>query len=103
MTRYYGVFDLTESIRYRDATINCSVHAVEGLAAFYREHFGFVETFRTPPNGTAVHIEVRLGYFVLGLASIDTARSMHQLPLNPGLPGSDRVCRLQVSGAGPGS
>ena len=73
-------------ITYRDAMVNYYVHDVEGVAGFYCEHFGFRETFRTPESGTAVHIEVRLGEFLLGFASIEAARAMHQLPLNPGLP-----------------
>lgn len=66
--------------------VNYYVNDVEGMAAFYREFFGFVETFRTPKEGVPVHIEVRLGPFVLGLASIEAARSMHQLPIDPGSP-----------------
>ncbi|MEZ4512449.1 MAG: VOC family protein [Chloroflexota bacterium] len=73
-------------ITYRDAMVNYYVYDVEGVAAFYCQHFGFRETFRTPKSGTAVHIEVRLGEFLLGFASIEAARAMHQLPLNPGLP-----------------
>lgn len=76
-------------LEYRDALVNVYVNDVEGLAGFYRENFGFVETFRTPAEGEPVHIEVRLGNFILGLASIDAARSMHQLPLDPGLPRSE--------------
>lgn len=71
---------------YKDAMVNYYVNDVEGLAIFYCTHFGFVETFRTPEQGAPVHIEVRLGNFVLGLASIPAAREMHGLPLNPGLP-----------------
>ena len=74
------------AITYRDAMINYYVNDVEGLATFYRQHFGFRETFRTPDTGPAIHIELRLGEFLLGLASIEAARAMHQLPLNPGLP-----------------
>ena len=76
----------SSTITYRDAMVNYYVHDVEGLAAFYCKQFGFVETFRTPESGPAVHIEVRLGNFILGLASIPAARAMHNLPLNPGLP-----------------
>lgn len=73
-------------ITYREPMVNYYVHNVEGVAAFYREQLGFSETFRTPDSGPAIHIEVRLGTFVLGLASIEAARAMHHLPLNPGLP-----------------
>lgn len=77
---------VTSTLAYRDAMVNYYVEDVEGVAAFYRTHFGFTETFRTPEQGPAIHIEVRLGEFVLGFASIAAARAMHQLPLNPGLP-----------------
>ena len=76
----------SSAIAYRDAMVNYYVNDVEGLAAFYCKHFGLVETFRTPESGPAVHIEVRLGHFSLGLTSIPVARTMHHLPLNPGLP-----------------
>lgn len=36
-----------------------------------------------------MHIELKLQAFTLGLASIDAAKSMHGLPLNPGLPRSE--------------
>ena len=71
---------------FREAMVNYYVKDVEGLAAFYCENFGFKETFRTPKEGTAVHIEVRLGDFLLGFADIEAARAMHNLTLNPGLP-----------------
>lgn len=73
-------------IVYREPMVNYYVRDVARLAAFYCEHFGFTETFRTPASGEPVHIEVRLGTFTLGLASIEAAKAMHQLPLNPGLP-----------------
>lgn len=77
---------MNNPITYREPMVNYYVRDVEGIAAFYREHFGFIETFRTPAAGIPVHIEVRLGTFILGLASIEAAKAMHQLPLNPGLP-----------------
>ncbi|MFN8441303.1 MAG: VOC family protein [Caldilineaceae bacterium] len=73
-------------VHYREPMVNYYVHDVEGIAAFYRENFGFVETFRTPATGVPIHVEVRLGTFVLGFASIEAAKAMHRLPLNPGLP-----------------
>ncbi len=78
--------NLTAQITYREAMVNYYVNDVEGIAAFYREHFGFVETFRTPEQGTPVHIEVKLGNFLLGLASIEAATDMHSLPLQPDQP-----------------
>ena len=73
-------------ISYREPMINYYVRDPERAAAFYREHFGFIETFRTPDTGPAIHIEVTLGTFVVGLALVDAARSMHHLDLDPGKP-----------------
>ena len=72
--------------RFREAMVNYYVKNVERVAAFYCDNFGFEETFRTPEAGTAVHIEVRLGNFLLGFADIEAARAMHNLTLNLGLP-----------------
>lgn len=57
---------------------------VEIAVRFYTEHFGFVETFRTPEQGKPVHVEVTLGPLILGLASKASGQSMHGLPLGPG-------------------
>lgn len=73
-------------ISYREPMINYYVRDPERAAAFYREHFGFIETFRTPDTGPAIHIEVTLGTFVVGFALLDAARSMHHLDLDPGKP-----------------
>lgn len=80
---------MAESTSFRNPMVNYYVHDVEGLALFYCEHFGFVETFRYPQEGAPVHIEVRHGTFTLGFASIEAAKEMHQLPLNPGAPRSE--------------
>ena len=76
----------TSTVTYREPMVNYYVQDVERLATFYCDHLGFTETFRTAQDGPAIHIEVRLGSFILGLASIAAAKEMHQLPLNPGLP-----------------
>ncbi|MGE5673551.1 MAG: VOC family protein [Mycobacterium leprae] len=62
---------------------------VETAVRFYTEHFGFVETFRTPKQGTPDHVEVRLGSLTLGLAAKEAGKIMHGLPLGPG--GSPRA------------
>lgn len=77
------------SMTFRDPLVNLYVRDVEGVARFYRESFGFVESFRTPKAWQPAHIELKLGSFTLGLASVEAARAMHGLPLEPGLPGSE--------------
>lgn len=76
-------------ISYSEPLINYYVRDPERAAAFYRQHFGFVEAFRTPGTGPAIHIELTLGTFVVGFAQIDAARSMHGLEIDPGNPRSE--------------
>jgi len=45
--------------------VNFYVDDVEASARFYRESFGFTETFRTPRHGRPSHVELRLGRFTL--------------------------------------
>ena len=72
------------NIQFTDPAINYYVEDVEIAAHFYIENFGFVETFRTPKQGKPIHVEVRLGPLVLGLASKQAGLTMHGLPLGPG-------------------
>ncbi len=51
---------------------------------FYRDLLRFRETFRTPARGTPIHIELRLGSFILGLASIDSLRQTHGITAGDG-------------------
>ena len=77
------------NIRFTDPAINYYVEDVEIAARFYTEHFGFVETFRTPQHGKPVHVEVKLSRLTLGLASKEAGRTMHGLRLGAG--GSPRA------------
>ena len=69
------------TIYFTNPAINYYVENVEVAAQFYIEHFGFVETFRTPQQGVPVHVEVTLGSFVLGIESQEASQMMHGLPL----------------------
>ncbi len=75
--------------KFVNPAINYYVDDVETAVRFYTEHFGFIETFRTPQQGKPMHVELTLGSFILGLASKESAQSMHGLPLGPG--GSPRA------------
>ena len=77
------------AIRFTHAAINYYVEDVEMAVRFYVEHFGFVETFRTPQQGMPLHVEITLGSFVLGIESKKAGQTMHGLPLGPG--GSPRA------------
>lgn len=57
--------------------VNFYVLDAEKSARFYQESFGFTETFRTPEHGPPAHVELRLGTFTLGLATIEALRDVH--------------------------
>jgi len=69
---------------FQNPSINIYSHDVIRLVTFY-EHVGFRETFRTPKNGTPVHVEVTLDQFTVGIASVEAAIADHGL--NPNLDG----------------
>lgn len=71
-------------ITFQDPFVNLYVKDVELSAAFYRDFFGFKETFRTPKEGVPDHIELRLGNFTLGFASFEAARQVHGLNVESG-------------------
>lgn len=72
--------------KFYDPQVNLYVKDVKISEQFYIHNFGFVETFRTPETGNAIHVELTLGQFKLGIASISSAESMHHLKVGTGLP-----------------
>ena len=72
------------TVQFVDPAINYYVDDVETSARFYVQHFGFVETFRTPKEGRPDHVEVKLGGLTLGLASRQAGIDQHGLPLGAG-------------------
>lgn len=64
---------------------------VERLATFYRDTFGFAETYRTPKDAPPEHVELRLGAYLIGISSLEAGRRIHQLPLDPGEPRGEIV------------
>jgi catechol 2,3-dioxygenase-like lactoylglutathione lyase family enzyme len=67
---------------FRDPQINLCVANIEASLRFYRVGLGFQETFRTPSQGTPIHIELRLGGLILGLATVESARGIHHLAVD---------------------
>ena len=49
------------------------------------EGIGFRETFRRPKRGEPVHVELTLGRFTVGIASVDAAAADHGLNPNLGV------------------
>jgi len=63
---------------FRNPAINIYSHEVVRLVSFY-EGLGFRETFRTPREGAAAHVEITLDEFTIGIASVDAAIADHGL------------------------
>jgi catechol 2,3-dioxygenase-like lactoylglutathione lyase family enzyme len=63
---------------FRSPMINLYSKDLRRAVAFY-QRLGFVETFRTPAQGDPAHIELTLGAFILGIATVEAARGIHGL------------------------
>lgn len=68
---------------FHEPSINIITRNVQRLQAFY-EKLGFGETFRTPREGEAVHVEVTLENFTVGISSEKAAITEHGLSPNLG-------------------
>jgi lactoylglutathione lyase len=66
--------------------VNLYTTDIEAGITFYRDLLGFVETFRTPLEGTPSHVELRLDNFTLGLGTVEAARELHGVEAAPGSP-----------------
>jgi catechol 2,3-dioxygenase-like lactoylglutathione lyase family enzyme len=63
---------------FSDFQVNMIVEDVEPCVAFYKD-IGFEETYRTPAEGAAEHVEVRTLGLTLGISSATAARKAHGL------------------------
>ena len=70
----------------RAPQVNFYVEDIEAAADFYRGLLGFTETFRTPRQGTPIHVELRLDGFTLGLATVESLREVHGVTVGTGPP-----------------
>ena len=68
------------------AFVNLYTHDIEAGIQFYRDLLGFVETFRTPTDGTPEHVEFKLNGFGFGLGTVEAARRVHGVDAGPGSP-----------------
>jgi lactoylglutathione lyase len=68
------------------ALVNLYTRDIEAGVRFYRDLFGFVETFRTPTEGVPEHVELRLGGFTVGLGTVEAAKRVHGVDAEPGRP-----------------
>ena len=82
---------VSKALAFEGGQSNYYAQDVEKLVAFYCENFGFKESYRTPTEGTPEHVEIRLGDYLIGLSSVDAARRIHHLPIDPGKPRGEIV------------
>ena len=66
--------------------VNISSEDVVRSVDFYRS-LGFEETFRTPREGTPIHVELELDGFTVGIAAVTSAVADHGLDLDLSKPG----------------
>jgi len=71
---------------FATALVNLYTRDIEAGLRFYRDLLGFVETFRTPLDGTPEHVELRLDGFTIGLGTVEAARRVHGVEAAPGSP-----------------
>ncbi|MBT1702858.1 VOC family protein [Chryseosolibacter indicus] len=71
---------------FRNPQVNLYVRDVQAVSHFYVRFFGFSEIFRTPSEGEPVHIELKLDNFILGVASMEAAKNIHNIPASSGPP-----------------
>lgn len=74
----------------RTPQLNLYVQDLGRSLQFYRDLLGFTETFRAPPDGPPIHIELRLGHFSLGLVPLEA------LARHPGLTGGGEMPRGEL-------
>lgn len=68
------------------AFVNLYTRDIEAGLRFYRDLLGFVETFRTPKQGSPDHVELKLNGFGLGLGTVEAAKRVHGVDATPGTP-----------------
>jgi len=73
-------------LTFASPMVNLYTHDIEAALSFYRDLLGFVETFRTPTEGSPAHVELRLDGFMLALGTVQAAREAHGVDAAPGSP-----------------
>ena len=74
------------AIAFLNPLVNLYSRDVPAGVHFYRDLLGFKESFRTPKEGTPVHVELTLGGFGIGLSAVEAAKRVHGVDASPGAP-----------------
>jgi uncharacterized glyoxalase superfamily protein PhnB len=64
---------------FSSPAINIYTHDVSRLVSFYSQQLGFKQSFRYPASGEALHVELKLDHFTLGIAAVESAVQDHGL------------------------
>jgi len=67
----YAVLEMKGAM-FQDPSIHIFSYNVVRLTTFY-ERLGLRKTYRTPKDGTPVHVEVTLERFSIGISSVEVA------------------------------
>jgi hypothetical protein len=67
-----------DGLAFRDPQVVLFSADVETAARFYG-NLGFVKRFHTPGEGEPIHVDVELGGYYIGIASIASTRDDHGL------------------------
>lgn len=76
---------------FRGSLVNLYVRDCERSVRFYSDLLGFVETFRSPPEGSPDHVEMTLGALALGLSTREALRRDHGMSAGDGPPRAEIV------------
>ena len=77
--------------KFYDPMTQLFVKDVNVSQKFYKENFGFIETFRDKKEGVPDHVELKLGNFLLAVSSISAAENVHGIMVGTGLPKGELV------------
>ena len=77
--------------KFYDPMTQLFVKDVDVSQKFYKENFGFIETFRDKKEGVPDHVELKLGNFLLAVSSISAAENIHGIKVGTGLPKGELV------------
>lgn len=76
---------------FENPQVNLYAEDIGKSLRFYRDLLGLPETFRTPKEGSPVHVELKLGRLTLGVATFGALKRYHGIPTGRGPPRMEMV------------
>ena len=87
--------DATGRPSFTNHLVNLYAGRLDRSLGFYRDLVGFVETFRSPAEGSPDHVEMELGSLNLAVSSLDALERHHGLTGGGGPPRGEVVAFVQ--------